>query len=91
MVGQRSRESFDKWIQRHKQGDEKHGREEMQDFAERMGINRSVVPGMIERVRQAHRDIASGNQIAEYAKKIATYENWDKVIEAFQKDAFSDG
>ena len=30
-------------------------------------------------------------QIAEYAKKIATYENWDKVLEAFRKDAFSDG
>ena len=29
-------------------------------------------------------------QIAEYAKKIATYENWDKVVEAFRKDAFSD-
>ena len=28
-------------------------------------------------------------QIAEYAKKIATYENWDKVVEAFRKDAFS--
>ena len=28
-------------------------------------------------------------QIAEYAKKIATYENWDKVLEAFRKDAFS--
>ena len=29
-------------------------------------------------------------QIAEYAKKIATYENWSKVLEAFRKDAFSD-
>ena len=29
-------------------------------------------------------------QIAEYTKKIATYENWDKVVEAFRKDAFSD-
>ena len=29
-------------------------------------------------------------QIAEYAKKIATYENWDKVVEAFRKEAFSD-
>ena len=29
-------------------------------------------------------------QIAEYAKKIATYENWDKVVEAFRKDAFSE-
>ena len=28
-------------------------------------------------------------QIAEHAKKIATYENWDKVLEAFRKDAFS--
>lgn len=28
-------------------------------------------------------------QIAEYAKKIATYENWDQVVEAFRKDAFS--
>ena len=29
-------------------------------------------------------------QIAEYAKEIATYENWDKVVEAFRQDAFSD-
>lgn len=29
-------------------------------------------------------------QIAEYAKEIATYENWDKVLEVFRKDAFSD-
>ena len=29
-------------------------------------------------------------QIAEYAKRIATYENWDKVVEAFRQDAFSD-
>ena len=29
-------------------------------------------------------------QIAEYAKKITTYENWNKVVEAFRKDAFSD-
>lgn len=64
MVGQRSRECFNKWIQRHKREDEKYGREEMQDFAERMGIDRSVVPGMIERVRQAHRDIASGKMKA---------------------------
>ena len=56
MVGQRSRECFDKWIQRHKRGDEKQGREEMQDFAERMGIDRSVVSGITERVRQAHRE-----------------------------------
>lgn len=27
-------------------------------------------------------------QIAEMAKKIATYENWDQVIETFRKDAF---
>ena len=32
----------------------------------------------------------SPRQVAEYAKKIATYENWDKVVEAFRKDAFSD-
>ena len=32
----------------------------------------------------------SPRQIAEYAKKIATYENWDKVVEAFRKDAFSE-
>ena len=32
----------------------------------------------------------SPRQIAEYAKKIATYENWDKVLEVFRKDAFSD-
>jgi hypothetical protein len=32
----------------------------------------------------------SPRQIAEYAKKIVTYENWDKVVEAFRKDAFSD-
>ena len=64
MVGQRLRECFEKWIRNHKRGDEKHGREEMQDFAERMGIDRSVVPGMIARVRQAHRDIASGKMKA---------------------------
>ena len=29
-------------------------------------------------------------QISEYAKKIATYENWDKVVEAFRKGAFSE-
>ena len=32
----------------------------------------------------------SPRQVAEYAKKIATYENWDKVVEAFRKDAFSE-
>lgn len=64
MVGQRSLECFDRWIQRHKREDKKQGRDEMQDFAERMGINRSVVPGMIERVRQAHADIASGKMKA---------------------------
>ena len=32
----------------------------------------------------------SPRQIAEYAKNIATYDNWDKVVEAFRKDAFSD-
>ena len=32
----------------------------------------------------------SPRQIAEYAKRIATYENWDQVVEAFRKDAFSD-
>ena len=29
-------------------------------------------------------------QIAEYAKRITTYESWDKVLEAFRKDAFSE-
>ena len=28
-------------------------------------------------------------QIAKYAKKIATYENWDKVVEAFRQDALA--
>ena len=32
----------------------------------------------------------SPREIAEHAKKIATYENWDKVAEVFRKDAFSD-
>lgn len=32
----------------------------------------------------------SPRQIVEYAKEIATYENWDKVVEVFRKDAFSD-
>ena len=32
----------------------------------------------------------SSRQIAEYAKKIATYENWNKLVEAFRKEAFSD-
>ena len=32
----------------------------------------------------------SPREIAEHAKKIATYENWDKVVEVFRKDAFSD-
>ena len=27
-------------------------------------------------------------QIAEYAKKIATYENWDKVLDVFREEAF---
>ena len=27
-------------------------------------------------------------QIAEYAKKIASYENWDKVLEVFRDEAF---
>lgn len=27
-------------------------------------------------------------QIAEYAKKIATYENWDQVLDVFRKEAF---
>ena len=29
-------------------------------------------------------------QIAELATKIATYENWDQVIETFRKDAFGE-
>ena len=32
----------------------------------------------------------SPRQIAEYAKKIATYENWDKVLEVFRNEAFQD-
>ena len=32
----------------------------------------------------------SPRQIVEHAKKIATYENWDKVVEAFRKDAFGE-
>ena len=30
----------------------------------------------------------SARQIAEYAKKIATYPNWDKVLEVFREEAF---
>ena len=30
----------------------------------------------------------SARQIAEYSKKIATYENWDKVLEVFREEAF---
>ena len=30
----------------------------------------------------------SPRQIVEYAKKIATYENWDKVLEVFRSEAF---
>lgn len=64
MLSQHLPEDFDKWIGRHKKDDEKQGREEMQDLAERMGIDRSLIPGMIERVRQAHCDIASGKMKA---------------------------
>ena len=64
MLGQRPAEEFKKWIRHHKREDEKQGRDEMQDFAGRMGIDRSVVLGMIERVCQAHRDIASGKMKA---------------------------
>ena len=32
----------------------------------------------------------SARQIAEYAKKIATYPNWDQVLEVFRQDAFSE-
>ena len=32
----------------------------------------------------------SPRQIADLAKKIATYENWDQVIETFRKDAFGE-
>ena len=31
----------------------------------------------------------SARQIAEYAKKIAAYPNWDKVLEVFREEAFS--
>ena len=30
----------------------------------------------------------SARQIAEYSKKIATYGNWDKVLEVFREEAF---
>ena len=30
----------------------------------------------------------SPRQIAQYAKKIASYENWDKVLEVFRDEAF---
>ena len=60
MLSQRPDGEFEKWIERHKRKDKKQGRDEMQGFAEHMGIDRSVVLGMIERVRQAHCDIASG-------------------------------
>ena len=32
----------------------------------------------------------SPRQIAEHAKKIATYPNWDKVLEVFRNEAFQD-
>ena len=32
----------------------------------------------------------SPRQITEYAKKIATYPNWDKVLEVFRNEAFQD-
>ena len=64
MFERHSAEDFEKWISRHKRADEKHRREEMQDFAGRMGIDRRAVLGMIECVRQAHCNIASGKMKA---------------------------
>ena len=32
----------------------------------------------------------SAQQIVEYAKKIASYPNWDKVLEVFREEAFSE-
>ena len=56
MLGQRTAKAFEKWIQK---DDEMPKR-----FAEHMGIDPSVLPDMIERVRQAHRDIALGKMKA---------------------------
>lgn len=56
MLGQRTAKAFEKWIQK---DDEMPKR-----FAEHMGIDLSVLPDMIERVRQAHRDIESGKMKA---------------------------
>ena len=43
MLGRRSSEEFEKWIRGHEER-----------FARRMGLDRKVVAGMIEGVRQAH-------------------------------------
>ena len=64
MFERHSAEDFEKWIARHKRDDQRHNRDEMQGLAEHMGIDRSVVLDMVERVRQAHRDIASGKMKA---------------------------
>ena len=61
MLENRSAEAFEKWITRHKRNDEKHGRDEMQGFAEQMGLDPEDVRDMVEQVRQAHADIAAGS------------------------------
>ena len=55
MVGQQSSKKFERWIR--KDGVQKR-------FAEHMGIDQSLIPRMINRVRQAHCDIASGKMKA---------------------------
>ena len=59
MLGQRSPEEFEEWI--HSAG----FRNDMPSvFSKRMGLRPSVIPAMIERVRQSHCDIASGKMKA---------------------------
>lgn len=54
MLGQRSPKDFEKWVRNYPN---------MNDcFGHRMGIEPKVVPGMIERVRQAHNEIAAGKK-----------------------------
>lgn len=52
MLGQRSPQSFEKWVKKYKNMP--------QNFGNRMGLDPGAILGMIKRVRQAHADIAAG-------------------------------
>lgn len=52
ILGQRSPQGFENWVKKYKNMP--------RNFGNRMGLDPGIVRGMIERVRQAHSDIAAG-------------------------------